>query len=114
MIDRHLSSGRRVSGGLSLGSHFHVLICLRRDPDLRIRDLSERIGLTERAVQSTLDELQALGFLSRVREGRRNHYMLHLEAPLGHPLESHLHVGDLIDFLTDDAHGHEPRAKGTR
>ena len=65
-------------------------------------------------MQSTLDELESLGFLSRVREGRRNRYQLHLKAPLGHPLEAHRNVEDLIDFLTDDSPGAHVRAKGTR
>lgn len=83
-------------------NHAHVLLCLRQDPDARMRDLAERIGITERAVQKILHHLEEEGLVDRHREGRRNTYELHLDTPLPHPLESHRDVGSLIDMMLPD------------
>lgn len=85
-----------------LSNHAHVLVCLRRDPDIRIRDLAELVGITERAVQNILVSLEEEGLLERRREGRRNTYELHLDTPLPHPLEAHRDVGSLIEMMLPD------------
>jgi DNA-binding IclR family transcriptional regulator len=82
-----------------LTNHMHVLVCLGRDPDLRIRDLSQQIGITERAVQRILHELVAEGYLELIKEGRRNHYRVLTERRLRHPLEGNTTVGALLELL---------------
>ena len=82
-----------------LSNHAHVLIALAEDPQARQRDLAERVGITERAVQTIVSDLAAGGALTRVRTGRRNRYVLHREARLRHPIEGHRTVGDLISML---------------
>lgn len=77
-------------------NHAHVLFCLAADPDLRERDLAARVGITERATQRIVAELHEAGFLSVERIGRRNHYRVHAELPLRHPVEAHHTVGELI------------------
>jgi DNA-binding transcriptional ArsR family regulator len=72
------------------------------DGDARVRDVAERVGLTERAVQRILSDLEQAGNLERRRVGRRNHYKLMLEAPLRHPLEAHHTVGELLELLMPD------------
>ncbi len=80
-----------------LSNHAHVLICLASDPDSRLRDVSERVGITERAVQAIVTDLEESGAITRVREGRRNHYELH-EVPLRHSLEAHCTTKQLVSM----------------
>ncbi len=82
-----------------LTNHAHVLICLSQDPNLRLRDLAERVGITERAVQKIVADLEASGVIERLREGRRNHYNIDPSVPLRHPVERHKSVGCLLDMI---------------
>lgn len=82
-----------------LSNHGHVLICLSHDPDARLREIAERVGITERAVQSIVTDLEEEGFITRVREGRRNHYKLHVRKRLRHDVESHCTVADLLAMV---------------
>jgi len=84
-----------------LSNHSHVLVSLARDPAKRLRDVADEVGITERAVQKIVAELEAGGVLARHREGRRNRYVLNLKAPLRHPLEAHHTVGELLLLLAD-------------
>lgn len=84
-----------------LTNHSHVLLVLARDPRLRLRDVAAAVGITERATQRIVAELTDTGYLSRTRVGRRNHYELHLDLPLRHPLERHRTVGDILAVLRD-------------
>lgn len=86
-----------------LTNHAHVLLCISRDPDIRIRDLAERVGITERAAQRILTDLVEQGYLERIREGRRNHYTIREDLPLRHPVERSHQVGELIQVLLDRA-----------
>ncbi|GAA1077734.1 helix-turn-helix transcriptional regulator [Nocardiopsis metallicus] len=82
-----------------LTNHAHVLLCLARDPYIRLRDVAEAVGITERATQRIVADLAEAGYLERTREGRRNHYRLHPELPLRHPLERDHAVGDILRVL---------------
>lgn len=79
-----------------LTNHSHVLVCLLQDPTARLRDVAARIGITERAVQKIVLDLELAKVLERHREGRRNHYRLSLEVPLRHPVEAHCTLRDLL------------------
>lgn len=83
-----------------LSNHLHVLFCLSEEPDVRLRDVAERVGITERAVQRIVSELEFAGIITREKEGRRNHYEIHGEVALRHPLEAHHTVGELIALLS--------------
>lgn len=85
-----------------LSNHAHVLICLAQDPHMRMRDVAERIGITERAVMKIVADLEGEGLLERHREGRRNAYELHLDQPLRHPIEAHRSVGELVQLILDE------------
>ena len=87
------------SGWTFLTNHGHVLMCLSRDSDMRLRDVAERIGITERAVHKIVSDLETAGIIERHREGRRNHYTVHGNLPLRHPLESHCTVGQLVNLV---------------
>jgi DNA-binding MarR family transcriptional regulator len=72
-----------------LTSHAHVLASVAQDPEVRMRDVAARVGLTERAVQRIVRDLEQGGYLRRVRRGRRNLYEVRGGAQLAHPLERH-------------------------
>jgi hypothetical protein len=82
-----------------LSNHAHVLLCLSLGDDPRLRDVAERVGITERAVQKIILDLEREGILVRRRDGRRNSYELHLDRPLRHQLESHRSIGDLVGLV---------------
>lgn len=82
-----------------LSNHTHVIFLLWREPGLRVRDLAESIGITERAVMRILAELEGAGVLRRHREGRRNRYEIEAGSHLRHPLEEHVTVGELLELL---------------
>jgi DNA-binding IclR family transcriptional regulator len=84
-----------------LTNHAHVLLCIARDPGTRLRDVAERVGITERAAQRIVADLIAAGYLTATREGRRNRYQLNETLPLRHPLERGHQVGDILSVLTD-------------
>ncbi|MEM9513638.1 MAG: winged helix-turn-helix domain-containing protein [Actinomycetota bacterium] len=82
-----------------LTNHAHVLVCLAEEPDIRGRDIAERVGITERAAQAIIADLAAEGYITRTREGRRNRYEVHPSAPLRHHLEHDTTVGELLVTL---------------
>ena len=82
-----------------LTNHARVLLCLADEPDLRLREVAEQIGITERAVQRIVTDLEDAGIVTRTRDGRRNTYTLHEDAPLRRPSDSHATVGDLLHAL---------------
>lgn len=82
-----------------LSNHAHVLICVARNPDARVRDVAEQVGITDRAVQRILTELEEGDVLLRERRGRRTHYAIRDDAHLRHPLESHRRVMDLVALI---------------
>ncbi len=82
-----------------LSNHAHVLVCLARDPDARLREVAERVGITERAVHRIITELEEGGVIRRSRSGRRNHYDIDLSATMRHPLEAECTVGSLLGPL---------------
>ena len=91
-----------------LTNHAHVLFCIARDPGVRLRDVAARVGITERAAQRIVADLDRDGYLERNRIGRRNHYRIDQDLHLRHPIEQHLAVGELIALLDPG----EPAASG--
>ncbi len=83
-------------GWTFLSNHAHVLVCLARDPRVRVRDIAGLVGITERRVQKILAELEAAGVIQRMREGRRSRYEINGRAHLRHPLERDSTVGWLL------------------
>jgi DNA-binding Lrp family transcriptional regulator len=85
-----------------LTNQAHVLLCVARDPSMRIREIADCVGITERAAHRIVSELEEAGYLTRQRVGRRNHYEVDLGVPLSHPLESEHEVGRLLETLLED------------
>lgn len=88
-----------VSDWTFLSNHSHVLICLARDPETRMRDVADKVGITERAVQRIVQELVDYGVLTRIRNGRRNSYEIHSDLHLRHPVEAKRTVRELLDMV---------------
>ncbi len=85
-----------------LSNHAHVLVCLGTDPEMRVREMALRVGITERAITRILTELEEAGIIARKRVGRRNHYEVRQKVPVRHPLESQDSVGTLLEFLDSE------------
>jgi hypothetical protein len=83
-----------------LTNHAHVLLAIAATPDARLRDIAARVGITERAAQRIVGELEGAGYLDVRRVGRRNVYRVHRNRPLRHPAERHHQVGELLSVLT--------------
>ena len=82
-----------------LTNHAHVLVCVARDPGIRLRDIATAVGITERAAHRILSELVDEGYVVRERQGRRNRYQVKTKLPLPHPLAEEREVGDLLEVL---------------
>lgn len=84
-----------------LTNHGHVMVMLARDPEARIRDLAQGIGITERAAQRIVGDLVDAGYLTRKKVGRRNRYEIDPSVPLRHPLERTHGIGDLLAAVAE-------------
>ena len=83
-----------------LTGHGHVLVEIAGNPDARIRDISRVVDLTERTVQAIVADLEAAGYLTRTRIGRRTRYTVNPDSPFRHSAQEGLRVGPLLDLLT--------------
>lgn len=87
-----------------LSNYGHVLVTLARDPDARMRDVAEAVGITERAVQQIVRELVGQGYLNKEKLGRRNRYDVVRNAHLRHELESQITLGDFLELVVGPPH----------
>ena len=95
-----------------LTNHAHVLLCIAREPEVRMRDVAHLVGITERAVQRIVADLEEAGYIERIRNGRRNRYEVRTDLPLRHPIERHERVSSLITLvLGERERGREGRAR---
>src|SRR6202522_273443 len=92
-------SEERKPGWTFLTNHARVLLCIAHDTGIRLRDIGERVGITERAAHRIVSELLAAGYITRTRNGRRNQYTIITELPLHDPLASDQKGGDLLAVL---------------
>lgn len=90
-----------AQGWTFLSNHAHVLVCLAQSPGIRLRQVANRIGITERAVQRIVAELEEAGYITRTKNGRANRYTIHRDQPLRHVIEMHHTIGDLLDSVVD-------------
>jgi MarR family len=91
-----------------LTNHAQVLLCISHDPGIRLREIGEAVGITERAAHRIVTELAAAGYISRTRNGRRNHYTIQSRLPLPDPLAREQKIGDLLTILA----GQRPDSSG--
>ncbi|HEX8744936.1 MAG TPA: winged helix-turn-helix domain-containing protein [Thermoleophilaceae bacterium] len=90
-----------------LTNHGQVLLCIARNPSMRMREIADQVGITERAAQRIVSDLVEEGYVSRRRVGRRNEYEINPDAPLRHPLSSDHDIGDVLGVLGEP--GLDPR-----
>ncbi len=81
-------------------NHAQVLVCIAREPGVRLRDIGERVGITERAAHRIVVELAAAGYITRERNGRRNQYTINTHLPVHDPIAREQNVGQLLEILT--------------
>jgi DNA-binding MarR family transcriptional regulator len=87
-----------------LSNHTQVLLCIRRDPNVRFRDLAQMVGITERAAQRIVADLIESGYVERERVGRRNRYRVNPDIAMRHPAQDGHDIGELLQLLKlDDA-----------
>jgi DNA-binding MarR family transcriptional regulator len=82
-----------------LTSHTQVLLCIQRNPDARLRDIAESVGITERAAQRIVTDLVDAGYVTRRRIGRRNRYTIVRNVPMRHRAQLDHEIGELLDVL---------------
>jgi len=80
-------------------SHTQVLLCIARDPDVRMRDVAAAVGITERAAQRILADLVESGYVERTRLGRRNHYRVNDTKAMRHQAQDGHEIGGLLELL---------------
>jgi DNA-binding MarR family transcriptional regulator len=80
-------------------NHSHVIFLLAADPECTIRDMALKVGITERAVQNIIQDLEAGGYVSRTKVGRNNKYKVNLKKELRHPIENHRKLSDIFEAL---------------
>lgn len=100
--DRTVVSSGEFPRWMFLTNHTHVLVVLHSDPDKVLRQVAIEVGITERAVQRIIQELEDGGFIQRERVGRRNRYRVLTDKSLRHPIEAHRKIGDLLNMINQD------------
>lgn len=84
-------------------NYAHVLVCLAENPEARLREVADRVGITERSAQRLITHLDEAGILTRVKHGRRNSYLIDTSVHLRHPIEEHCTVGELLRLILSPA-----------
>src|ERR1700728_3570400 len=87
-------------GWTFLTNHAQVLVCIAEDPGVRLREIGDRVGITERAAHRIVVELAAAGYITRERNGRRNQYTVNAHLPVHDPVAREQNVGQLLEILS--------------
>jgi DNA-binding MarR family transcriptional regulator len=82
-------------------NHAGVLLCIARDPGIRMRDIADRVGITERAAQRIVADLVQEGYVTRRRIGRRNIYDVETGRAMRHRLARHREIGDFLELMLE-------------
>jgi len=94
-----------------LTNHGKALLCIAHDPEVRLRDISASLGITERSAYSIVDDLTKAGYIVKEREGRRNRYQIQVHLPIPDRLDRQQAIGEVLDLLADDKKRSTPAAK---
>ena len=98
-----MSSSEQEKSWTFLTNHAQVLLCLAETPDIRLRDVAERVGITERATQRILAELVGAGYVKVERVGRRNRYTIDHRHAMRHSAQDGYEIGALLEALKLDS-----------
>ena len=93
------SNFEEVPSWTFLSNHAHVLICIAKDPEIRLSEIAEFVGIRERTVHRIVHELSDDGYISVIKDGRKNSYEINLNRPLRHPLEASHNIQVIIEPL---------------
>ncbi len=88
-----------MSGWTFLTNHAQVLLCIARNPRVTAREIALSVGITERAVQRIVADLEAADYITRSRDGRHNSYTIHENQPMRHPAQQNYPISDLLALL---------------
>jgi len=94
-----MSSREQAKTWTFLTNHAQVLLCIADTPDIRLRDVAERVGITERATQRILSELVEAGYVKAERVGRRNRYTIDEQHAMRHSAQDGYEIGALLEAL---------------
>jgi DNA-binding IclR family transcriptional regulator len=83
-----------------LSNHGRVLLCLAHDPEMRLRDIAARMGITERSAYGIVADLAEAGYIAKMKDGRRNHYEIQAHLPLPDSTSRERTVGEVLALLT--------------
>jgi predicted transcriptional regulator len=97
-----MSRNGAKQGWTFVTNHTQVLLCVAQNPDIRMREVAERVEITERAAQRILSDLVESGHVTRERVGRRNHYKINRDATMRHSAQFGQEIGGLVDLLVRD------------
>ena len=84
-----------------LTNHARVLVCIARDPGVRLRDIAATVDITERSAYGIVDDLAAAGYVVKDRDGRRNRYQIQAHLPLGESIGRERTIGEVLELLVD-------------
>ena len=82
-----------------LTNHARVLLCISRDPGIRLRDIADRVGVTERSAYGIVQDLTEAGYIIKEKDGRRNRYRIEADLPLPEPSSQERTVGEVLALL---------------
>lgn len=99
--EKHAIEERVIPRWTFLTNHAHVLAMLHTNPDLVLREVALKVGITERAVHKITHDLEECGYIEKERVGRKNRYKIVRQQPLRHPIESHRNIGDLLNLIDE-------------
>ena len=94
-----MSSTEHSASWTFLTNHTQVLICITQDVDITLRDVANKVGITERAAQRIVADLVEAEIIDRRRIGRRNHYLVNRGAAMRHVAQANQQIGPLLDLL---------------
>jgi MarR family len=103
---------KRVPDWSFLTNHARVLLCIARDPGLRLRDIAARVGITERTAHGIITDLTLAGYVMKAKDGRRNRYEIQAHMPLPEPGTRAPAIGEILALLLGGADGFAPAADG--
>ena len=96
-----------MEGWSFLTKHGRVLLCIARDPGVRLRDIAARVGITERSAYGIVSDLSAAGYAAKQKNGRRNRYQIQAHLPLTEPTSQQLAIGEVLALLAGASAGRQ-------
>ncbi len=97
-----------MTGWSFLTNHARALLCIARDPGIRLKDIATAVGLTERSAFAIVDDLVDAGYIVKERDGRRNRYEIQPQLPILGVEHEERTIGELLQLLVDSEAAQSP------